>query len=242
MLPPSSMSLLSLGGSGQIYTGDRAVEARIEHSLGRVLSDALVHYERKSGRSGPGEEIFFCRSDLESMWRSEPKPIDAVFGHFSQAQRKALLKHLLLFISFLVKIEVRTSFILTCRDVFFENSESATPKFKDDDLPRSREELLQMGLTPLQARSWKDQYLFMPAKITFAPERWEPQQIDPRVPLPFELSDHAMIHGGFGDDTGYESQYGTVRVGSFNSPFTLFGTVLTSTSSTRFPRSTSRTR
>lgn len=241
MLPPSSMSLLSLGGSGQSYMGARDVEARIDHSLTRVLPQALEQCERRSGRSGPGEETFFCRSDLESIWGSEPKPIDAVFGHLSQAQRKALLKHLLLFISFLVQVEVRTSFILTCQDVFFENAESATPRFKDDDLPRSREELLQMGLTPLQAKSWKDQYLFMPAKITFAPERWEPQQIDPRVPLPFELKDH-VHHGGFGDDTGYESQYGTVRVGSSNSPCTLLGSVLTSTSSTRFPRSTSRTR
>lgn len=226
--------------------GDRDVEARIDHSLSKVLPDALVRCERSSGRSGPGEEIFYCRSDLERMWRSEPKPIDAVFGHLSQAQRKALINHLLLFISFLVKVGVRTSFILTCQDVFFEDAESATPKFKDDDLPRSREELFQMGLDSLQAKSWKDQYLFMPAKITFAPERWEPQQIDPRVPLPFELAARVpsgvMIHGGFGDDTGYESQYGTVRVGSSNSPCTLLGIVLTSTSSTRFPRSTSRAR
>ncbi|KAL2277163.1 hypothetical protein FJTKL_00174 [Diaporthe vaccinii] len=207
----------SPGGSGQRSIDDKDLETRIEDCLDGVLSTGLARCERISRRTGPDKKSFFCRSDLERIWSSEPRPIDAVFGHLSEEQRKALLEDLLLFISFLVKVGVRSRFILSCQDVFFGDAESTTTKFKDADGPVLQRDLLRMGLNPLQAHSWEVQYIFRPAKITFAAERWEPQQIeDPRVPLPFELIDHVhsgiMIHGGFGDDTGYESQYGTVRL------------------------------
>lgn len=208
----------SPGEPGQRSFDDRDLETRIEDCLTGVLSNLLLQFERRSGRIGPEERSFFCRSDLESIWSTEPRPVDIVFGHLSKGQRETLLADLLLFISFLVKIEVRPRFILSCKDVFFENPESVIPKFRDDDEPRSQAELLEMGLTRGQANSWKEQYSFRPAKITFATERWEPQRIDPRFPLPFELTDDVhsgvMIHGGFGDDAGYDSQYGTVRVGT----------------------------
>lgn len=210
----------SSGGSGQRSIDGRDPETCIEDCLTGALSNALLRCERRSGRIGPEERSFFCRSDLDSIWSSEPRPVDVVFGLLSEAQRESLLTDLLLFISFLVKIEVRPRFILSCKDVFFQKPESTTLKFKDDDGPRSQEDLLDMGLTPRQAHSWKEQYRFRPAKITFATERWEPQRIDPRIPLPFELTEDVhsgiMIHGGFGDDTGYESQYGTVRVRVLN--------------------------
>lgn len=208
-------------GLGQRPQNDRDLETRIDDCLTGVLSNALLQCERRSGRIGPEEKSFFCRSDLEGIWSSEPRLVDIVFGHLSEGQRETLLTDLLLFISFLVKIEVRPRFILSCKDVFFRQPESTTLRFKDDDGPRSEADLLQMGLTPRQARSWKEQYRFRPAKITFAIERWEPQRIDPGIPLPFELTEavHSgvMIHGGFlDDDTDYESQYGTARVGSLS--------------------------
>lgn len=210
----------SPGRPGQRSIDDRDLETCIEDCLTGVLSPALLRCERRSGRIGLEERSFFCRSDLESIWSTEPRPVDAVFGHLSEGQRETLLTDLLLFISFLVEIEVRPRFILSCEDVFFQQPESTALKFKDDDGPRSQADLLQMGLTLRQAHSWKEQYRFRPAKITFATERWEPQRIDPRIPLPFELTEDVhsgvMIHGGFGDDTGYESQYGTVRVGVLN--------------------------
>lgn len=201
---------------------DGGLEARIENYLTDVISSALDQCERHSGRIGQEEKSFFCRSDLEDLWSSEPRLIDIIFGHLSEGQRRTLLSDLLLFISFLVKIDVRPRFILSCRSVFFENPESTTPKFKDDDGPRSQADLKDMGLTRLQASSWKEQYRFRPAKITFATERWEPQRIDPRIPLPFELADDVnsglMVHGGFQvGDEDYESQYGTVRVSSISS-------------------------
>lgn len=218
-LSPSSTSRPPVGlGQRSLY--DRDLETCIEDCLTGVLSNSLLQCERLSGRIGPEEKSFFCRSDLESIWSSEPKLVDIVFEHLSEGQRETLLADLLLFISFLVKIEVRPRFILSCNDVFLQQPESTTLRFKDDDGPRSEADLLQMGLTPRQARSWKEQYRFRPAKVTFATERWEPQQVDPRIPLPFELTEavHSgvMIHGGFGDDTGYDSQYGTVRVGSLS--------------------------
>lgn len=211
----------SPGGPGQRSAYDRDQETRIEDCLTDVLTNALLPCERSSGRIGLEEKSFFCRSDLERIWSPESRLVDIVFGHLSQGQRQTLLTDLILFISFLVKVEVRARFILSCRDVFFQKPDSTIPKFRDDDGPRSKADLLQIGLTPGQAKSWKEQYLFRPAKITFATERWEPQQIDPRVPLPFELNDDVhsdvMIYGGFGDDIGYDSQYGTVRVGSLGS-------------------------
>lgn len=196
------------------------LEKRIEECLTGVLSSALLQCERCSGHIGPEEKSFFCRSDLENIWNSESRLVDVVFGHLSEGQREVLLTDLLLFISFLVKIEVRPGFVVSCKDVFFQPPESITLKFKDDDGPRTHADLVQMGLTPRQANSWKEQYRFRPAKITFATERWEPQRIDPRIPLPFELTEDVssgvMIHGGFGDDAGYESQYGTVRVCSLD--------------------------
>lgn len=210
----------SPGRPGPESFDERDLETRIEDCLTDVLSNALLRCERRSGRIGPEEKSFFCHSDLERIWSSEPRPIDIVFGHLSESQRETLLADLLLFISFLVKIEVRPRFILSCKDVFFE-PESTTLKFKDDDGPKSQADLQELGLTPRQANSWKEQYRFRPAKITFAAERWEPQRIDPRIPLPFELTQDVqsgvMIHGGFGDDTGYDSQYGTVRVRSLDS-------------------------
>ena len=219
----------SPGGPGQRSESidDRDLETRIEDCLTDVLSNALLQCERRSGRIGQEEKSFFCHSDLENIWSSEPRPIDIVFGHLSETQRETLFKDLLLFISFLVKVEVRPRFILSCRDVFFQEPKSTALKFKDDDGPRSQAELQELGLTPRQANSWKEQYRFRPAKITFAAERWEPQRIDPRIPLPFELTEDVqsgvMIHGGFGDDTSYESQYGTVRVGSLDSSNMFFG-------------------
>lgn len=208
----------SPGGAGGGSSDDMELERRIDDCLSEVLSNALFQCERHSGRIGTEEKSFFCRSDLESIWTSDPRPVDIVFGHLSDGQRQTLLTDLLLFISFLVKIEVRPRFILSCGDVFFKDPESVVPKFKDDDEPRSQAELFEMGLTRGQANSWKEQYRFRPAKITFATERWEPQRIDPRIPLPFILNNDvhsgAMIHGGFGDDGGYDSQYGTVRVGA----------------------------
>lgn len=216
----------SPGGPAQRSFDDRGLGTRIEDCLTGVLSNALLRCERRSGRIGPEEKSFFCRSDLERIWSSGSGLVDIVFGHLSEGQRQTLLTDLLLFISFLVKIEVRPRFILSCEDVFFQKPESAIPKFKDNDGPRSQADLLQMGLTPRQANSWKEQYRFRPAKITFATERWEPQRIDPRIPLPFELTDDVhsgvMIHGGFGDDTGYDSQYGTVRVGTLDSSDTFW--------------------
>lgn len=194
----------------------RDLDARIDDCLTNILSNNLISCERSSGRVGPEDKSFFCRSDLESIWTSEPRPLDIVFGHLTERQRETLLTDLLLFISFLVKIEVRPRFFISCREVLFQDPESAIPKFTDDDGPKSQAELLEMGLSPRQANSWKEQYRFRPAKITFATEKWAPQRIDPRIPLPFELTDEVhsgvRIHGGFGDDTGYNSQYGTVRV------------------------------
>lgn len=217
-MSPSSMSTLP-AAPGYGSSDSRNLETRIDDCLTDVLSNALIQCERRSGRIGTEEKSFFCRSDLERIWTSKPRPLDIVFEHLSERQRETLLTDLLLFVSFLVKIEVRPRFILSCRDAFFQDPASGTPKFKDDDGPKSKAELLEMGLSPRQANSWREQYRFRPAKITFATEKWAPQRIDPRIPLPFELTDDVhsgvMIHGGFGfgDDTGYNSQYGTVRVG-----------------------------
>ncbi|KAG8158386.1 hypothetical protein KVR01_011508 [Diaporthe batatas] len=200
---------------GQASFDSRDLETRIDDCLTDILSNDLIRFERRSGRIGSEDKSFFCRSDLESIWTSEPRPLDIVFGHLSERQRETLFTDLLLFVSFLVKVEVRPRFFLACRDVLFQDPESAVPKFKDDDGPRSQAELVDMGLSPRQANSWKEQYRFRPAKITFATEKWAPQRIDPRIPLPFELTDDVhsgvMIHGGFGDDS-YNSQYGTVRL------------------------------
>lgn len=215
LFSPSRMTR-SPDESGQRSTDDKDLETRIEDCLTGV-SKALLQCERRSGRIGSEEKSFFCRSDLESIWSSEPRQLDLVFGHLSEGQRETLFTDLLLFISFLATIDVRPRFILSCEDVFFKKPEDTALNFKDDDEPRSQKDLLQMGLTPRQAHSWKEQYRFRPAKITFATERWEPQRIDPRIPLPFELTEDVSsgvrIHGGFGDVTGYEDQYGTVRVG-----------------------------
>ncbi|KAK2599546.1 hypothetical protein N8I77_011291 [Diaporthe amygdali] len=206
----------STGGPGQSSIDDRDLETRIEDCLNNVLSPALDNCARRSGRIGVEEKSFFCRSDLEKLWNSESRLIDVVFGHLSNGQRRTLLRDLLLFISFLVSIDVRPSFILACKSVLFKDPESTASKFKDDDGPRSQADLQGMGLTLRQARFWKEQYRFRPAKITFATERWEPQRIDPLFPLPFETVDDVqpgvIIHGGFGDDAGYGGEYGTVRL------------------------------
>lgn len=232
----------SPGGPGQRSVDGRELETCIEDCLTGVLSNALLKCERRSGRIGSEDKSFFCRSDLESIWSSKSRPIDIVFGHLSKDQRETLLADLLLFISFLVKIEVRPRFILSCKDVFFHGPDYTSLKFKDDDGPRSKADLLEMRLTPRQANSWKEQYRFRPAKITFATERWEPQRIDPQIPLPFELTEDVhsgvMMHGGFGDDAGYDSQYGTVRVGSSHSLGYFSEIILTSGSFTRSPEST----
>jgi hypothetical protein len=227
----------SPSGPLQASFDDRSLETRIEDCLTGVLSNHLLQCEQRSGATGSEEKSFFCRSDLKRIWCSESRLLDIIFGHLSEGQRQTLVSDLLLFISFLVKVEVRPRFILSCGNVLFQNPESTIPKFKDDDGPRSRAELLAMGLTPIQASSWKEQYRFRPAKITLANDHWEPQRIDPRIPLPFRLTDRGMIHGGFGDDISYDSQYGTVRVGPLNGLERFCKMNLTWKSSTRSPGS-----
>lgn len=196
------------------------LETRRTKCLAEVLSHGMVKIMRRSVAT---EKAFFCRSDLNRLWSeklpfSECRPLDAVLYQLSKEQRDIILEKLILFISFLIFIDVSPGWFSTCGSKFFGQHwhRSTKLEFKDEDGSMSEEQLRQIGLTPTQAAHWQEQYMFRPARIRFDPDEWR-QEVDPWRPLPFELirrddTASSMVHVEDSDSTGYYSEYGTVQV------------------------------
>lgn len=191
----------------QAHKDASALELRREHFLREVIAQKLDEKKRRS--YGPAAAGFYCHTDLVAIW--DDQSIQAVFFHFSDNQKEAVKRGLLYFISFLVVVDVEVSWIATCATCLFKGPGSTSLAFSDHDKPRSRNELISLGLSLNRAKRWEEQHQFRPATIEFETKRWEPQEVDSESPLPFEIPDDiGPIHGGFGDSSGGEG-IGTVR-------------------------------
>lgn len=189
------------------------------------ISEKILARKRVSSRqNNKAQEGFWCSSDLEEIW--DAASLEAIFYPLSKNQQDTVKSKLLLFISFLIQVDVDPHWFGGSRDRLFhsqyESSES-TLKFTDDHKPRSEDELLRLGLNPLQAARWNEQYWFRPAHITLESEASDRgvQEVDGLHPLPFQVpSDPGMpskIYDRLGDTTsGAEHLVATVRVRTCN--------------------------
>lgn len=201
-------------------TGNEELESRRTKCITEILSYGIVKIMRRSVST---EKAFFCRSDLNKLWieklpASGYRPLDAVLYQLSKDQRNIVLENLVLFISFLVFVDVSPRWFSTCGSKLFGQQWHQTTQlqFRDDDGPVSEEQLREIGLTPTQAAHWQEQYMFRPASIRFDPDEWR-QEVDPWQPLPFELvhrddAASSMARVEDSDSARYYSEYGTVQV------------------------------
>lgn len=193
------------------------------------LSQGLVSCMRRPAPDS-AERAFFCRSDLKSLWTRRlrpggPRPLDAIFHALSEAQREAVFNHLLLFISFLVYVDISPEWCAGCEARLFKpkwSPERSTDlEFDDAGGALSEDELRRLGLSATQAVKWERQFMFRPAKITLNDDDLDEwiQVIDRREPLPFELSQDREAN--LGHSIGYDSEHGNVEVSRSSLPLRL---------------------
>lgn len=185
------------------------------------LSRGLVSRMRRPAPAS-AERAFFCRSDLKSLWTKRPRPgaprpLDAVFYALSEGQREIVFNQLLLFVSFLVYVDISPDWCAGCEARLFKPKwapeRSDDLEFDDAQGPLSEEQLGRLGVSATQAVRWESQFMFRPAKITLNDsdlDEWI-QVVDRREPLPFEL--HQDEEASLGYSIGYNGEHGAVQVG-----------------------------
>lgn len=202
-----------------------------------MLYQKLAEKRRCREKStGFSRKAFYCLSDLQALW--DNGQLEIVFHHLNKGQQMAIRCKLIRFISFLVLVGVRTTWIADCEHRIFQEPGGCDLRFTDEDKPRFKEELIELGLNHLQASNWEYQYNFRPVTIEFDAER---QEVEWPHPLPFQNPHSiAQIHGGYGDSTVGE-RFGTVKVSVCNQVCSIQGRLLIVLSYTRSRRSMSIT-
>lgn len=177
----------------------------------KEMSSILRQKRRIAALSG---DDFFCHSDLKETWKAGP--CKAIFYELSEDQRIELLKDLIFFLSFLLLVGTHADWYSECRHRLFASPSSISLVFTDEDGPRTEHQLRDLGLNDFQAESWRLQYLFRPAKITFDTELWT-QRVDSLQPLPFEHPPNKLssqFTSTFENSMTYEKDMVSVRVGN----------------------------
>lgn len=189
---------------------DQASKLRREHC--HLVSGELVSAARKSDR----HTVFYCRTSLEAIWTSTH--IDAIFQGANKEQKKIIKANLLLFISFLIRVNIEPSWFADSESKLFFRHNAHELKFTDEDEPRTEKELLALDLTPQQGADWVRQYEFRPATIILDTEESEMHTVQEHHPLPFQIPDTGRVGKRFhgeswtsGSTSGHSGS-GTVRV------------------------------
>lgn len=143
---------------------------------------------------------FFRSTAVRSVWQDR-ECLHQVLFELTPDRAEHVWRDALLFITFLVYIEVPLDFYSKLADRLFSDNNGSNLAYQDSDLPYPETRLLQLGLNPARASKWDSQYLFTPATIIFNSQVEEVQKLESKaVRLPFlDCERSETHHGGYGE-------------------------------------------
>ncbi|KAJ3946940.1 uncharacterized protein N0V96_003316 [Colletotrichum fioriniae] len=154
----------------------------------------------KPDLDSPFHRPFFLASRVRNLWEHQGNLRDVLFDLKPQ-QLSSVWKHSLLFVTFLVYIEVPPLLYAHISSLLFKDGDDTTPRYRDTEMPYSEAHLEVLSLSRGKTARWEEQYLFSPATIVLNPQAAPAIQVIPNTltRIPFMECDPGQEHGGYGD-------------------------------------------